>query len=673
MFCKLAVKNVRKSLKDFTVYFLTLTFGVCIFYVFNSMEAQQAVMNLSEVQGGMMAAMTQMIGYVSVFVSFILAFLILYANKFMMKRRKKELGVYMVLGMRKGKISMILLVETLIIGFISLVVGLLLGVFASQGLALLTANMFAVKMKEFQFIFSSSACWQTILYFGIIFVLVMVFNFFTISSSKLIKLLNASRQNEKFKAKKLWISVVLFLLSVACLGMAYALILKNGMNNIDMEFTMSIVLGSIGTLLFFMSLSGFLLRVVKSNKRLYYKGLNMFVLRQINSKINTTYVSMTFICIMLLLSIGILSVGSSFGGYMDASMTPYDASVECYGDSNVKDIEKALKNDGRIDFDSIFESALVFQSYDSGVSQLDIIRGYMNESDLEDAEYLHDKAVVLFKESDYNNAVKLLGKEPIHLGENGYALLSNTEESIIQQYMNQYMQDGKPFSTGGKTLTPAGDGILRTGPSNTYTAIGVVVPDAAVTSQEVFQNHFSGMYKGDKEKAESAFSKILSGFNGYILVRNTQPGDPERVESLWSTTKIMFYEQTVGMKMMFLFIGIYMGLIFLVAAAAVLALQQLSDASDNAPRYQLLNELGVEKKMLGHAILKQVAIYFFIPIFLAAVHAVVGISALNGTLLKQGIGLSLQSVLMTGLILLLIYGVYFIATYFGCKRIARTK
>ena len=673
MFCKLAVKNVRKSLKDFTVYFLTLTFGVCIFYVFNSMEAQQAVMNLSEVQGGMMAAMTQMIGYVSVFVSFILAFLILYANKFMMKRRKKELGVYMVLGMRKGKISMILLVETLIIGFISLVVGLLLGVFASQGLALLTANMFAVKMKEFQFIFSSSACWQTILYFGIIFVLVMVFNFFTISSSKLIKLLNASRQNEKFKAKKLWISVVLFLLSVACLGMAYALILKNGMNNIDMEFTMSIVLGSIGTLLFFMSLSGFLLRVVKSNKRLYYKGLNMFVLRQINSKINTTYVSMTFICIMLLLSIGILSVGSSFGGYMDASMMPYDASVECYGDSNVKDIEKALKNDGRIDFDSIFESALVFQSYDSGVSQLDIIRGYMNESDLEDAEYLHDKAVVLFKESDYNNAVKLLGKEPVHLGENGYALLSNTEESIIQQYMNQYMQDGKPFSTGGKTLTPAGDGILRTGPSNTYTAIGVVVPDAAVTSQEVFQNHFTGMYKGDKEKAESAFSKILSGFNGYILVRNTQADDPEHVESLWSTTKIMFYEQTVGMKMMFLFIGIYMGLIFLVAAAAVLALQQLSDASDNAPRYQLLNELGVEKKMLGHAILKQVAIYFFIPIFLAAVHAVVGISALNGTLLKQGIGLSLQSVLMTGLILLLIYGVYFIATYFGCKRIARTK
>ena len=675
MFCKLAFKNVRKSLKDFTIYFLTLTFGVCVFYVFNSMEAQQGVMDLSKTQSDMLKAMNMVIGYVSVFVSFVLAFLILYANKFMMKRRKKELGVYMILGMGKSKISLILLLETFLIGVVSLAAGLLLGVFASQGLAVLTANMFAVKLKEFQFIFSPSACSNTIVYFGIIFLLVMVFNFFSISSSKLIKLLNANRQNERFKAKKLWISVILFLLSLGCLGTAYVFILQNGMMYIDTKFTMSIVLGSVGTLLFFMSLSGFLLRVVKSSKRLYYKGLNMFVLRQINSKINTTYVSMTFICIMLLLAVGILSVGSSFGDYLNASATPYDVTVNTYGDSTVSDLEKAIKDENAFDFDAVFSSAYEFKSYRSSQSVWDLMKDYFLENGREEgAERYKNTYVILYKESDYNRATALLGQAPVSVGESGYVLISNeglTGAETTAVLQAEILDAGVQISAGSSALSPALDKILTITPSNTADLVAAVVPDKAVEGLPVEQNLFVGMYNGDKETAEAEFTKLASG-NGYILFHD-DPTDPEHVVSAWSTTKIMFYQQMMGTRMMFLFVGMYMGIIFLIAAAAVLALQQLSEASDNAERYRLLNELGVEKKMLNHAILKQVAIYFFIPLALAAVHAVVGISALNGTLIQNGMGMSLQSILTTAGILLLIYGAYFLATYFGCKRIARTK
>jgi putative ABC transport system permease protein len=124
MFYKLAVKNVTKSMKDYTVYFLTLMFGVCLFYMFNSIDSQTAMLKLSSSQQQAVKALTQIIGYVSVFISVVLGFLIVYANGFLMKRRKKELGVYMTLGMPKGKISIIIIVETLLIGLISLAVGL---------------------------------------------------------------------------------------------------------------------------------------------------------------------------------------------------------------------------------------------------------------------------------------------------------------------------------------------------------------------------------------------------------------------------------------------------------------------------------------------------------------------------------------------------------------------
>lgn len=286
MYSKLAFRNVRRSVRDYTIYFLTLTFGVCVFYVFNSIESQQAMMNISSSDAQSLQALTQIMGYVSVFISIILGFLILYANKFLIKRRKKELGIYMTLGMDKSKMSWILMLETLLIGIVSLTVGLILGFFLSEGLAVVTAKMFEAAFTEFKFIFSPAACGKTILYFSLIFIMVMLFNSISISKYKLIDLLSADKKNETFKIKKLWHSVVIFILAIAFIGAAYYLIIDNGLMDINAQFAAALICGSIGTLLFFMSLSGFLLRLVQSNKKLYLKGLNMFVLRQLNSKID---------------------------------------------------------------------------------------------------------------------------------------------------------------------------------------------------------------------------------------------------------------------------------------------------------------------------------------------------------------------------------------------------
>ena len=220
MYFKLALRNVKKSFKDFLVYFLTLTFSVCLFYTFNSFQSQQAVMKLNESQLMIVDQLTLLMRLVSIFVAVVLAFLILYANNFLIRRRKKELGLYTMLECQEGKISRVLVYETLTIGIISLLSGMVLGLIVSQVLTAVTANLFAVPL-DYHFVFSPSATIMTVFSFSMIFFITMIFNTMVLNRYKLIDLLNADRRNDELKIKKVWMSLLLFLISIACLGWAY--------------------------------------------------------------------------------------------------------------------------------------------------------------------------------------------------------------------------------------------------------------------------------------------------------------------------------------------------------------------------------------------------------------------------------------------------------------------
>lgn len=295
MFYKIALNNVKRSFKDYSIYFLTLTIAVCIFYSFNSFEEQTAMLEMGKSTSEYMLTFNKLMAGTSIFVSFILGGLITYANNFLIKKRKKELGIYMTLGMSKGKISRILIFETLLIGIVSLAVGIALGIIVSQGLSVITAHLLAVEMSKYKFIVSIGAVIKSGIYFGIIYLLVMIFNQVTISKYKLIDMLNAAKKNEVVKLKNAYVSIFFFFVSLIVLGVAYALILKNGVNSEGFLLISSLLLGVIGTLLFFFSLSNFMIHIVQKNKKLYLKDLNIFILRQINNKINTNFVSMSVI------------------------------------------------------------------------------------------------------------------------------------------------------------------------------------------------------------------------------------------------------------------------------------------------------------------------------------------------------------------------------------------
>ena len=306
MLCKLSLKNIKKSIKDYAIYFFTLILGISIFYVFNALDSQTVMMDVSSSTAELIDLMMTLVSSVSVFVSFILGFLIIYASRFLIKRRNKEFGIYLTLGMSKRKISLILFFETLFIGIISLGVGLALGVLLSQAMSLIVANMFEANLTKFAFVFSSSACLKTIIYFSIMYLLVMIFNTISVSKCKLIDLLNGAKKSEKIKLKNPYLCIIIFIISCLVLGKAYYMVTHDFLTLQEVaDIIKPIIMGALSTFFIFWSLSGLILRIAMSIKKFYYKGLNSFTLREFSSKINTTVFSTTIIskvCITLVIA-----------------------------------------------------------------------------------------------------------------------------------------------------------------------------------------------------------------------------------------------------------------------------------------------------------------------------------------------------------------------------------
>lgn len=665
MLFKLANNNVKKSIKDFTIYFLTLVFGVCVFYMFNSIEAQQGIMKLTESQHAALKALTAVINYISVFISVILGFLIVYANGFLIKRRKKELGIYMTLGMDKYHISRVLLYETCSIALVALVSGLGLGIILSHLMSIFTAKIFEADMTSFQFIFSPAAAFKSLLYFGIIFVIVIIFNTFSVSKYKLIDLIYGGRKNQTLKIKNITASVVLFILSLGFIGTAYYLIIKNGMLDINLMFLASIICGTIGTILFFMSLSGFLIKVIQKNKKIYFKNLNMFVLRQINSKINTNFISMAVVCLVLLLTIGTFSTGISLANVLSKTLegsSPFDISIyKSYIDDQKKGSPDLFKDlNEKLDLKKYALEVSHYGVYRSGVQYRSILDEKLLDS-MPDAKYYLDSNIEFIKLSDYNQIAKMQDKKALTLADNEYVITSNT--SSVKNALLKIINDKKAIRVNGKTLIPQDKLIEISLSTMPYSFEGnfatIIINDHTVNSMDIVRTAVNLLYKD--VNLEKDFVNSLKQ-----LQKNQTE---ENAAYDFYMSKAENYENTVCTEAIVSFLAVYLGFIFLITCAAVLSLQQLSEASDNKERYGLLKKIGADDDMINQALFKQIFIYFMMPLGLAVVHAYVGLTVVNKIIVMFGKLNIFHSILVTGGFIILIYGSYFIATYSGSKSI----
>lgn len=666
MYFKIAKNNVKKSFKNYTIYFLTLTFAVCIFYSFNSVGSQESTAMMNESQASYAKLMGELISWVSLFVSIILGQLIIYATNFIISKRKKEFGVYMTLGMSRRKISTILLIENIIIGFISLAVGLMIGILASQGLSILVSKLFVVDMTEYNFVISSEAFLKTVFYFGIMYLVVIVFNVFTISKYKLIDLIYGGKKNEKIRVKNIYVCAVLFIASLVSLGVAYYYAEITNLVFTDVRFTVSIILGIIGTTLFFYSLSSILLFLLQRNKNIYLNNLNTFNVRQIVSKFNTNFISMTTICLMLFVTIGVLSTGISMKDSMETSLenkTPFDASVSLFKkeDSNQEvdiSVPKFLNEKGYTlgeNEDYTITHSYIVKADFNGIK--DYLDGPIKK--MVDNEKLNEMEVVTI--SDLNNIRKMKGKELIDLKGDEVLVLATTD--IIKSSIDKFLKDNDTFVVGDKTLNIKEKTIYRDSlKSEGYGDIimGLIVPDKVVEGIEPLSEtaniNFNG--KNDKEAKNQITEISNSTYNGV---------DNGLDYYVYGETREMIYDQSRGLSTVMLFIAMYLGIVFLLASVAVLALQQLSHCNESLDRYDALRKIGASKSMINKSIFIQVLVFFMLPLSLAIVHSLVGIDVVSRYIKYVGDLNILVSSFFTALIMIIVYGGYFYATYIGYK------
>lgn len=680
MLFKLSLKNISKSIKDYAIYFFTLILGVAIFYVFNAIDDQSVMMKVSSTTAEIIKLMTNILSGVSVFVSIILAFLIIYASRFLIKRRNKEFGVYLTLGMSKKKISLILFIETLIIGIVSLVVGLGIGFLLSQLMSILVANMFEADLTRFQFVFSPNACIKTLIYFSIMYFVVMIFNTINISKCKLIDLMHSNKKSEKIKLKNPLFCTIVFIISCIALGFAYYQVTGGieKMTNANSIFV-PIGIGAVSTFFVFWSLSGLLLKIFISMKNTYYKGLNSFTLRQFSSKINTMTFSVTIICLMLFITICVLSSALSMKNslnknFIDFSPRDIELSKRCnvnQEESDITDIQKenlklsieeAFKKFG-FDFNSNLKNIVKFSLYyDDNVTLKSTLGSYHEIANKQYPFLNYSDYIILVKNSDYNNIADSFHLEKVKLEDNEYVVVGNY--SNIINIKNEALERNTKITINQKDYYPkykkAINGFYEMGSQETEAGF-IVLPDNALKDEQKIRNQIIADYNGNPDDIESTINSITKNNQFYIDYGIT------------INTKKDIREASIGLGVVVTFLGLYLGIIFLISCAAILALKELSESSDNVEKFKMLRRIGVDEAMINKSLFRQIGIFFMFPLILASIHSVFGIMFCNNILKTMSVNFNLKSVIITALFIIFIYGGYFFITYICSKNIIKEK
>ena len=553
-------------------------------------------------------------------------------------------------------------------------------------MSVVVAKMFEADMNGFRFVFSKDASIKTCIYFSVMYMAVMIFNTMTVSKYKLIDLLNAEKKNEKVKMKNPVLAILVFLLGASILGYAYWKVTAdfNSLSTVD-KILPPILMGIVGTILVFWSLSGFILQVIQLMKSIYLKDTNMFVLRQINNKINTMVASMSVICLMLFMTISILSSSLALKNTMQREMiemTPVDLNL--YKTANLPEtymrygITVTTTEEQREDSRHPLRETLINNGLDMNVLK-DVVEIPIYADDnfrVENfmgynVEVMNNPAETIVKISDYNQIAKLYGIEEYALNDDEYIVLCDFEP--MKNLRDMVLQDGNDITIVGKNYktkyNECKSGFIEISTSHTNTGI-ILVPDNCPLTDEIKEEYLLvANYNASTDEEKEEIEEIFTGVNSNFIENLNKNG----IE-LDGMTKISIYESSIGIATIVTFIAIYLGTIFLIASAAILALKQLTDSSDNKQRYTILRKIGCDEKMINKALFRQIGIFFGMPLILAIIHSIFGIqfvvNLMSGLASREDL---LPSIIMTVIIIGVIYGTYFLATYYGSKNIIKEE
>lgn len=677
MFVKLAFGNMRKLMHDYAVYFLTLALGVAVFYAFNTVSVQADFLQGDAAR--LLKSLGDMLKGLTVFLAFIMGFLMVYANNFLMRRRKKELGLYQVLGMRAGQVNAILALETLMVALVSFGIGLLVGSLFSQILLFVTASMFSARIDRFHFFFSADAFALTTACFAVTFAVMMLFNTVTLSRVRLIDLMSSKGQHERQHIRNLPVSIVLTLAGAALVGCAYWRLTTQGFpasvtgsgttTSTDFEVTTGMVIA--GTYVFFYGFAGFLTMLLTHLKKFFWSGLHMFTTREIASRINTAAISMGTISLILFLAMTAVTTGMSLCTTLNAAIEqsiPYSASISIGSSESDTGplLEEALERSG-IDLASLGSSAAISRGTmvasdgmaPSTMSDIAALTGDPIPAGFEGV--VEHEAIGI---SDYNKIRRLQGLEPVSLEDGHYLYLCNMEQ--IVPFVNRGLAKGYSVKAGSTLLTPERSSAIDDGSCVLYdTPMGktpgtFVVPDASLEEMgrllETYDTILDIRYSVPVSEGDAQMEKLHDA-----LIEVTRGNDSSVYFDVRTATSVK--EEGVTTTGLVSYLAIYIGFILVIASAAILAIQQLSAASDAALRYRTLSELGCPEKLIRRSLRTQIVFAFLLPLVLGMAHSFCALVQVDKIVALFGYSNMWQSMLLGIGIFAVVYGGYLVLTY----------
>lgn len=719
MLCKLAWGNVRRAGRDYLVYLLTLTLGVTVFYAFNTISMQVDIAGIDE--EGLAQVMGSMLGDLTYFLAGVMAFLMVYANNFIMKRRKKEFGLYQVLGMGRGRVATIMALETVIVSVVAFVAGIVLGVGLSQLMTFFTASLFKTQIANFHFFFSVHAFNLTLACMLVMFVLTLLLNLRAVRRTKLIELMGAERRNESIKTRNPWIAIAIFAVGAVLVGVAYYRLLRDGfpltatdskLQEAMNQFGITTAMVTVGTFALFWGLSGMLIKLLQSLRGVYWRGLNMFTVRQLAAKVNTVCFSMGVIAMLLFLAITSVTCGMSIANVMNENLeryNPVDVSqtyvyytpdtLDYYkgykGYVNPSEADRMVLADTTVDLypawhgkgksagnndetgkkvniaDVAGEHVQIdsYLSYPFGGSNPSVTPSEMCKTMGEKlpkafgGSNADTMGLFVTPASQYNKLRQMMGEEPVSIGRDQYLLTCDMGGELVELY-TKYMADGHALTLGGHTLKPATDKSDEDTAAIANSAMGsnpgtVVVADELLSqlnlqpySSSLLVNYKQGM---DTTEADESIKYTLLD---NLLVDGKEPG-------VWRTfiTRSEMYTQAAQMNGLISYLAIYIGFVLVVACAAILSIQQLSNVADGSRSYRVLAQIGCDDRQIRHSVMAQQAVFFLFPLAVGLAHSFVALKVIIELVSIFGNMSIGGTVGLTCAIFLAAYGGYFLVTY----------
>ena len=625
--------------------------GVAVFYIFNAIETQTAMMEVSQTKAAIIDSMNGIMSGVSIFVSLVLGYLIVYASRFMLKKRKREFGIYLTLGMGRIRLAAMLWLETIWMGLISLAVGLLVGMGISQLMSLIVSNLFQADVSRYEFVISGQAVGKSILYFLLIYLVVMIFNTFSVSRARLAEFITAGRKKEKNFLKKPLLSGLVFLLAVVMLGTAYYNVTTNQQAmTTETDVLIQVFLGIFGTFLVFWSLSGFLMTAAGKFRKLYYRRLNSFVVGELSNKLNSTVMACSVICLLLFMTICLLFSAIARKEYKDqeaAKLAPVSISMS-----------KEM-TDSKSIFDIMEVRGISMEDFQDLISvytyHLDEVTNYTLIGKSYGEEYDNQKAEVM-KVGDYNRAARVYHMPEYELEEEEYLIVADQEGAVYIR--NRGLADDREITIKGKSYhakeNTCQDGYLQMSYQPQNSGILLVPDSVKLGDEEQYKNYVMGDYR-DKSKE---FAQEMD--QNFAQILNPEQSTYGTVQV---TTQSAIYDDSIGTSAMYIFLGLYLGICFLISGSAVLALKILSDSADSREKYQILQQLGCEEKEIRRALRRQNGLLFLLPLLLSAVHAIFGIQVCRTMLSIYGSKGSGAALAVTMALTGAIYGGYFLLSH----------